>query len=61
MDDETIIKRIQVISEKHGWKDTDAISADEVESRLLTVSKEDPELGKYLFEKISAEPEKETP
>ena len=60
MDDDIIIKRIQVIGKKHGWKDNDDITTDEVESRLLIVSKEDPELGKYLFERMSTETEKET-
>jgi len=48
MNDSDMIKRLALISNKHGWKDGDVCSREEAESRIAIIQKEDVELWEQM-------------
>jgi hypothetical protein len=48
MNDLDMIKRISVISDKHGWKDDDVCSEEEAEARIAIIREEDGQLWEQI-------------
>lgn len=44
MNDLDMAERMRAISNKHGWKDNDVLSNDELAARIETIRQEDPSL-----------------